>query len=280
MVTYNRCLLLDQILSKIQGFSCQYSQLVVVNNASTDETSEVLTYYEESLRLQVITTSENIGHGAALAIGLKLLHESDDQPEFVVFLEDDSIPKHSYFDFLISAIQGSPFSLISSGGYQVRLGRRIKIQPRLGEVLQSDFGLFDGAIAKFDDLMKVGFPVKDWFMMFDDFEYCYRIKKYGFKIGVMENPHIQILHEGWGGGSSHSHMWRSYFQSRNYVHFIRLHFTWWNLLDFLVLQSKRVIGGCFAINGWKTTKMRLRGIRAGILGKKGKSLDLITLKEV
>lgn len=279
MVTFNRSELLDKILGQIQDFHWDYSHFIVINNGSTDQTKDTLGYYGKVLNLEVLTLDSNIGHGAGLATGLELLSQLDQKPEYVVFLEDDSIPEKRYLDELLSIIQGTPFSMVSSSGYLVRLGKRLILYPKPNEVLEADFALFDGAIACFKDLKSVGFPVKDWFMMFDDFEYCYRIRKAGYKIGVFDNSSLTILHEGWGGGSSHSSLWRSYYQSRNYVHFVRMHFTWFNLFDFLILQSKRMIGGLFIKNGLKSTKYRLLGLRAGLQGKKGISLDIRTLKE-
>ena len=279
MVTYNRSHLLHKILSQIQSFSWDYSRFVIVNNASHDDTSEILLELMDSLGLEVISLPENLGHGAGLAQGLRMLNETGEKIDYVVFLEDDSIPQKGYLDFLTEAIKLHSFTMISSGGYLVRLGKRINLSPQEGEILDVDFGLFDGAIAKFKDLMKVGFPVEDWFMMFDDFEYCYRIRKAGYKIGVIHNPYLGILHEGWGGGSSYSHLWRSYYQSRNFILFVRKHLTLFTFWDALILNSKRLLGGLFSKNGWRVTKLRLLGYRAGFLGKTGKSLDLKTLKE-
>lgn len=280
MVTYNRSELLSRILAQIESFTWEYRRFLIIDNASSDSSSSILERFKQSLDLEIITLTENIGHGAGLAQGMRRLNESGEMPTHIVFLEDDSIPQHAYLDFLIQASFRSEYSLISSGGYLVRLGKRIKVQSKEKEILSADFGLFDGAIAKFDDLMKVGYPVEDWFMMFDDFEYCYRIKKAGFKIGVTTNPYVEILHEGWGGGNSHSHLWRAYYQSRNYVLFVKKHLTWFTFLDAILLNTKRIVGGFFVSNGLKVSKLRWMGLKAGLLGKKGRSLNINTLKEI
>lgn len=280
LVTYNRSDRLKKLLESLSLFSWEYDHFLIIDNCSTDSTKSVIDMFKISLNIDYIFNKINLGHGAAIGIGLKKLKEKLIQPSYIVFLEDDSIPQAGYLDLLIKTISMNGFSLISSGGYKVKLGRRIKIRPKKNQILEAEFGLLDGAIAKFDDLIKVGYPVEDWFMMFDDFEYCYRIRNAGYKIGVVNNPYVEILHDGWGGGASHSHLWRSYYQSRNFIHFVRIHFSAFNLIDCIILQSKRLIGGLLAKNGWITTKMRLKGIRAGLLGKKGKSLDLMTLKEI
>lgn len=61
---------------------------------------------------------------------------------------------------------------------------------------------------------------------------------------------------------------------------MKRHFTWFNFFDCVILQSKRLVGGMVSRNGLKVTIMRILGIRAGILGKNGRSLDLVTLREV
>jgi GT2 family glycosyltransferase len=271
---------LRQILQSIHGFNWEVSDFIIIDNGSEDSTAVVLEEFKDSLDLLVISESQNVGHGAGLALGLDYIQVKNSKLDFVIFLEDDSIPQAGYLEFLLGKIQNSDFSMISSAGSLVSLGKRTKLEPNESEILAADFALFDGAIARFQDLLKVEFPVRDWFMMFDDFEYCYRIRKEGFKIGVVSNPHLEILHEGWGGGVSHSHLWRSYYQSRNYIHFVRMHFSVLTIMDCLILQSKRLIGGLFSPNGFENSKMRLLGIRAGLMGKKGKSLDLKTLKEI
>lgn len=279
LVTYNRPELLNSLLDKIMKFKWSYLDFVIVDNGSDTSTQAVLSNYTNELNLQVIRLKGNIGHGAGLTKGLEYLKEVRPKLDYVVFLEDDSIPKLPYFDYLLDKIKNTEYTMVSSAGSIVKLGKRIKIESNQETIGIADFALFDGAIASFQDLIRVGFPVTDWFMMFDDFEYCYRIRKAGYLIGVVDNPYVEILHQGWGGGSSHSHLWRSYYQSRNFVHFVRAHFSVFTLFDFLILQTKRLLGGLFTKNGWKTTQMRMMGIRAGILGKKGKSLNLLTLKE-
>lgn len=280
LVTYNRADQLVRIFNSIISFGWKYQSFLVIDNCSTDITPSIIRNFESELEIEYILSSDNIGHGAGIALGLKRLNNREIKPKYVVFLEDDSIPQYGYLNFLIQSIKKSTFSMISSGGYRVGLGSRANLNPREGEILEADFGLFDGAIAKFEDLMRVGYPVEDWFMMFDDFEYCYRIRKAGFQIGIIHNPHVEILHEGWGGGNTQSHLWRTYYQSRNFILFVRRHFSWFNFWDALILNLKRLLGGLFAKNSWQVTKLRLLGYHAGILGKKGRSLDLKTLKEV
>lgn len=279
LVTYNRATLLEQVLSTILNSGWVYDRFVIVNNASTDQSAGILKQFEKALKLEILDLKENTGHGAGIAAGLEELCKGN-EPELVVFMEDDSIPEADYLGFLTEKITENQHTMISSKGTLVKLGKRINLKPNDQEVIDADFVTFDGAIARFSDLKKVGFPLRDWFMMFDDFEYCYRIRQSGFKLGVVKNPYVAIQHAGWGEGLSHSSKWRAYYQARNFIHFVRIHFSFFNFFDCLILQTKRLIGGIFAPNGIQSCKMRILGIRAGILGRKGKSMDIKSLKEV
>jgi GT2 family glycosyltransferase len=148
----------------------------------------------------------------------------------------------------------------------------------LGQVKAVDFAVFDGAVMRYDVVSKVGVPIRDWFMMVDDYEYCYRIKKSGFKMGVVHNDFHQILHLGAGSGFTSSSLWRGYYQERNYVFFVKTHFTIFNLIDFLIFFVKRVFGSLTAPDRSQRIKLKFIGLWHGLINKKGRTLDPSTLK--
>ncbi len=226
----------------------------------------------------ILNTKENIGHGAALAMGLKYLHEKNNHSRYTVFLEDDSIPEQNLFHKLVNNITQSSFDLISSSGKIVKLGKRIDLFPNESEIKEADFCLFDGAIIKNKVFHNIGYPVENWFMMFDDFEYCYRIKKSNYKIGIIKNDFHQIMHHGSGEKFSKTSLWRGYYQTRNHVFFLKMHFNLFNLFDFLILNSKRTLGSLLAPDRSKRFFLRIVGLFHGIINKKGKTLDPLTIK--
>ena len=91
LVTYNRIDLLKKILKKIQSYNWSYSEFIIINNNSFDETKDFLNTLDKGFK--VINLTENIGHGAALSVGLKyIINKLENKDGFTVFLEDDSIP--------------------------------------------------------------------------------------------------------------------------------------------------------------------------------------------
>ena len=277
LVTYNRIDLLKKILKKIQSYNWSYSEFIIINNNSFDETKDFLNTLDKGFK--VINLTENIGHGAALSVGLKyIVNKLENKDGFTVFLEDDSIPTEKLLETLINKIKDTNFDFISSEGQKVKLGKRINLKPKEEEIVEADFCLFDGAIIKNHVIYKIGLHEEDWFMMFDDFEYCYRIRKNGFKIGVIYNNFHEVLHLGGGSINRTSSPWRGYYQTRNHVFFLKKHFSILNLLDFCIINFKRFIGCFFIDNKFQRIKYKTIGIYHGLLGLKGKTLLPDTLK--
>lgn len=280
LITFNRSKNIDQLLSRISKYNWIYNEFIIVNNASTDDTVKVINKYKNDLSIELLNLNSNIGHGAGISIALEYIDDFELRPKYVVFLEDDSLPKENFLERLLSSILNSEYDIVSSSGLQVRIGKRIKINPQAEKIYDANFILFDGAIALFSSLKIVGFPLKDWFMMVDDFEYCYRLRKHGVKLGVIKNDFLIIFHEGFGDGSTHSSFWRAYYQSRNYIHFVKMHFSLFTLFDFVIIQTKRMVGELFIKNGFTLFKFRVKGLLAGLNGRKGKSLDPLSLQDL
>ncbi len=276
LVTYNRRETLQKIIESVRNYKWKYNSFLIVNNNSTDDTGTFLNSLEDSFN--ILNLTENVGHGAALAKGLQYLHKKNAYTRYTIFLEDDSIPEQNLFNKLLDNITNSDFDLISSSGKIVKLGKRIDVFPKDTEILKVDFCLFDGAVIKNIVFDKIGYPVEDWFMMFDDFEYCYRIRKNNFKIGIVKNDFHQIMHHGAGDKFSKTSLWRGYYQTRNHVFFLREHFTLFNLFDFLILNSKRTIASLLAPDRSKRFALRIIGLYHGIINKKGKTLDPVNIK--
>ena len=265
LVTYNRVSFLKKLLFAISEYGWDFSSMIIVDNNSNDGTGEFLASWGEKKGVCVISSSTNVGHGAGIAIALQKL-------------EDDSVPSEALAKILLNAITTSGYDVISPIGSLVKLGRRVSVNPGKGEIKPADFCLLDGAILRYEAIIKTGLPVTDWFMMVDDYEYCYRLRKKGFKIGIAHNTFHEILHAGGGGGFTRSTLWRGYYQSRNHVFFLKEHFTLFHLLDFILLQGKRFLASFIPRDRFQRLWLRTVGLWHGVTGKKGKTLDPETLR--
>jgi len=181
LVTFNRAETLKKILNTIHSFDWEYEYFIIIDNCSNDNTFTILSEFKNKLNsLKILRTNTNIGHGAALAEGFKFL-EKKSHSTYYILLEDDSIPDFLLLDRLKQAIISSTFGIISSFGMKVSLGKRKPVNPSLNEIVEADFCLLDGAIIRSELINTIGYPTFDWFMMFDDYEYCYRITDIVFR---------------------------------------------------------------------------------------------------
>lgn len=279
LITYNRAEILEEILQKIIEFKWDYQEFILVNNNSSDHTLDFLQEFQTKIpRTYLINSKENLGHGGGIALAMSYLLKSSHQPDYLIFLEDDSIPSIELPESLISKISNTDFSMLSTLGSITTLGRRTLIFPKPNSIQEVDFAVFDGAILRTEVIHQVGVPEGNWFMMVDDYEYCYRLKRRGLKMGVVYNDFHQILHLGAGTGFSKSSLWRGYYQERNYVFFVKKHFSWFNFFDFSIFFLKRVVGSFSAPDRSERLKLKFIGLWHGIVNKRGKTLDPTTLK--
>jgi GT2 family glycosyltransferase len=87
VVTWNRRDLLEESLEAIAAQTLQPVQTVVVDNASTDGTADLLTGRQD---LEVVTLSANTGGAGGFAAGIERALTFD--PDLVWLLDDDTVP--------------------------------------------------------------------------------------------------------------------------------------------------------------------------------------------
>ena len=193
LVTYNRAQNLDACLQKIAEYNWGYLDFVVLDNNSSDNTRDVLSKWQQKLRLEVVYSQVNVGHGAGLGLAFEQILAARQIPKFILLLEDDSVPESDLPEILLNRMEDDRgFDLISCQGWRRKLGSRNRVF--CNSLTDVDFCLLDGAMLRSDIILQLGLPECDWFMMVDDFEYCYRIKRAGFKIGASNRINHNAMH--------------------------------------------------------------------------------------
>lgn len=277
MVTYNRLEILQQTLAHVLDQEYPPTNVIIVDNYSTDGTREYLQGLLSDTRIKTIHLDTNMGAGYAISQGMKLGLSLGDFDYFWV-LDDDSFYKPNVLRELVAGISASDFALVGLTGSNIKFGTKRPVA--LNEKLQQvDYALVDGAIIRGDVIRRIGTTCERFFMMCDDDEYIIRLKKHGYTIGLLNLGPVNRLHLGGQGSFTKATLWRGYYSSRNQMLILKEYFSLKRLLEYTYLQSKLLIGAAvFAPDRVQRVKLRLTGIWHGLKGIEGKTLDPKSLR--
>lgn len=261
-VAYNAERLLPRHLGALLRQTHPLQEIIVVDNASTDGTATLLA--ERYPRVTVLRMSENLGFPGAWAAGLRYA-ALEKGYEWTWTFDPDSVPED---DTLKTLLQGrdslkgmqsevgilAPMPVHRETGtyYPPALWRDgfVKASSALFEqaVWLADLVIASGCMVRRGVVEKIGLPRADFFMDWNDIEYCLRARSHGYKIAVVNNA--QLGHEignsrmvrlgGFVRALSFHPPWRYYYYSRNLAYI-----AWWLYPN---LHTKKSILKCLAIH--------------------------------
>jgi rhamnosyltransferase len=243
-LAYNSEYLLPGQLNALQRQVRPLDEIIVVNNGSTDGTRDLLS--AKYPLVTVLDLPSNVGVGGGYAAGLAYA-AIEKKHDWVWLLDHDSVPVDNGLETLLRGLAGLEDSTecigilapvpIHSGtqlSYPGMLWRRGWVRPTSDSSNEAvcfvDAVISSGSLMRSKAVEKIGMPRDDFFIDFVDYEYCLRLRRYGYKIAVVcgsllehavGNPRaINILgySKAWGGHAP----WREYYMSRNET------FTIWN----------------------------------------------------
>lgn len=244
VITRNRRTLLCQALERIRAL-LPHAEIVVVDNASTDDTAEHVHRHFPSVRF--IPLAQNVGIPRARNIGARYA-----QANLLLFLDDDgslhcpSLPK------LIEIFQSAPHWAVLS--FPVT-----RDGPQL-EALSSQFGFlkpwytFNGgaALVKKEIFWEVGGFPEHFFYSHEEDDLSLRLFARGYCIAVC--PWAQFVHLQAGRGEAFPpHRVYYYYRNRHWVIWRHLPLGWAFVESFITLIGglcrtafSRYMGGFFA----------------------------------
>ena len=97
VVTFNRLEKLKNVLAALEAQTRLPEQLIIVNNASTDDTAVYLNEYERDFPLKdktsitIVTLPENVGGAGGFSAGMRKGYELG--ADFVWIFDDDGYPQ-------------------------------------------------------------------------------------------------------------------------------------------------------------------------------------------
>ena len=201
IVTYNRLDMLKEVLDAFDNQIKQPDYLIVVNNASTDNTSEFLELWSKrgSMSKIVITTSENIGGSGGFYVGTEKAIQLG--ADWIWVSDDDAIPNLDVFAKAYEHINNINWNEVSAICTEVRTNGEISLSNRSirknsffkfklihvpaieyeNRSFECDNFSYVGVLMNKIALDKVGLINKDYFIWRDDVEHSWMIRTWRFR---------------------------------------------------------------------------------------------------
>lgn len=188
IVTYNRKELLNECILALLNQTFNNFDILIIDNASTDNTYEEVVKKYESKKVKYLNTGKNLGGAGGFNIGIKeaILQNY----EFAWVMDDDSIPSSNALESLITKGKkiDNNFSYISSlvkwtDNSFCKMNRvSISVNKMLDEyemiderIFPIDSASFVGCFINLKYAKQVGLPIKEFFIYADDMEYTLRL---------------------------------------------------------------------------------------------------------
>ena len=212
IVTYNRKELLKRALSALLGQTEAFRKIYIVDNASTDGTDKVVDLYcKENASLEYIKLPENKGGAGGFFQGIKNAYE-DSENEWIVVLDDDAILPVNYNEKLNCFLKQNPGAECCTGNVMFCQDGQWKktVNDTEEYSIESKFTFVSTAFKR-SLVEKVGFPESDYFIWFDDTEYCERIRKV---TDIYSMNHVLVEHLQ-APQTMDSLCWKKYYGIRN-----------------------------------------------------------------
>lgn len=299
IVTYNRRPLLERCLNALAKQTLVPDQILIVDNASTDNTREWLKgwlpIHLPSAKLLLL--QDNLGGAGGFSTGLKTA--IGDGADWVWMMDDDAEPHPRALTELMQ-ITSNPLNIYGSlathgnetswlmtlqeasktsrNTYRVEdipPQARVQMLPFLGFTIHRNL------------VKKIGFPDPGFFIAADDVEYCLRAQKAGSEIIVAGKSHIEhpksrpyeVKLPGYTLTCLSLPPWKRYYDTRNRLLIARKHygaklFTHTIPGSFIRMTAALVKED----NRPAQLKAFLAGFIDGLIGRKGRRHDRWRIK--
>lgn len=237
VVTYNRCTLLQKAIRALKNQTVPLDVILVINNGSTDDTVEWLSKQEGVM----VVTQDNLGGSGGFWRGIKEAYALG--ADYIWCMDDDV---HPYSDCLEQQLRVMPQAggivapqrlldgkSVVTGGECLHFNftnpfRSMKYNATLDDIIRCKDYMevesiaFEGPLISRNVVEKIGLPVKELFIFWDDTEYSYRAFRNGFDVLYVKSA--RFFKEKLVGNSSQNkniRSWKYPYLVRNEIYFIR-----------------------------------------------------------
>ena len=232
IVTYNPELL--RLKDNISAIQKQVPFVIIFDNGS-DNFENIQKIASEFSNTKVLASKTNIGIAAALNRLMQWGYESD--YNWMLSLDQDSVCAEDY----VNAME--PYLTVEENigiAAPVIVDRNVGVvgHDPTSEYAHVNTCITSGAFSNISAWKEIGTYDESMFIDSVDFEYCYRMRKYGY--GVIQVKNVHLLHEigrsekrrflVWKVDVKNHSAFRKYYMARNNVYYPLKHRLWLHFL--------------------------------------------------
>ena len=276
VVTYLRPEGLAASISALRAQTHPPASIIVVDNGGDVSIDD----FDDATGIVLLSPGNNTGAAGGFALGMHAA--ADSGHGWVYLINDDDRPRPGAIEQLLS-LASTTGSRTMAMGWVTLSGRVVATGAQLhrglqyptcadasGEPYEVDVATFGGLLVPTAVIRDVGPPRADFFMMWEEYEFCLRARGAGWRITVLPEPLVDI--DGLPPGSR-SRPWRAYYEARNSLITLREHGhrsdRWW----WLRRQLKYLAAALGAHDRSARVAMRGRGMIDGIRGRTGRTVE-------
>ncbi|PUA81942.1 glycosyltransferase [Nocardioides currus] len=208
IVTLNRAELLTRMLDGLAAQTRRPDAIIVVDNASTDHTREVLDARTD-LPLHVTTTERNVGGAGGFHIGMRAAY--DGGWDRIWLVDDDVVPDPDCLAVMMGTDEACLMvvrddlegHLVEKAALRFDLTNPLAIRPKtasvdstyatradLPERVEVENVAFEGFMVRREVVTTVGFPDPEFFIFYDDVDFAIRARRAGFHIWALRDARL------------------------------------------------------------------------------------------
>lgn len=205
VVTYNRADLLVGMLAGLMALERLPDAVIVVDNASTDQTADVLAAATNP-GLQVIRTDDNLGGAGGFHLGLRAAHEQGFDRAWL--MDDDVVPAPGCLgalmavdeDCLMAVREDRSGALVEKAALRFDLHNPLAIRPKTAMVettyrtraampalVEIENVAFEGFLVRRSVVTEIGLPDPTYFIFYDDADFAIRARRAGRRIWAVRD---------------------------------------------------------------------------------------------
>ena len=238
IVTYNRLALLKECVSCVLSQTEPFSNICIVDNHSSDGTADWLKNLPASFQAEtdsctgpffdICRLKENLGGAGGFAYGMKRLSATD--CDWILIIDDDAMIAPDYIAELKKAILSHEYlaysgTVTTKGPIDTSHRRFLKCPTFMfyepvpeasygTPSFEYDISTFCGLLVKASLVREIGLPKTEYFIWFDDTEYCMRFHS---RSRILNVNTAVLNHRTAPPGDAPTVSWKNYYGFRNAI---------------------------------------------------------------